>query len=113
MAMRTQLQAMLDAGHETALLRFSLGEICFKVGEAATAVEHLARAVALDPDYSAAWKLYGRALAGCGRSADAKSAFSQGIKVAQARGDKQAAKEMRVFCRRLDKTSPAAARKPE
>lgn len=101
MGMREQLQAMLDSGRETALLRFSLGEICFQAGEADNAAEHLARAVTLDPDYSAAWKLYGRSLTECGHHAEADTAFASGIEVAETQGDKQAAKEMRVFRKRL------------
>lgn len=101
--MRHQLEAMLEAGKETALLRFSLGEICFQAGEPETAAGHLARAVELDPDYSAAWKLYGRALEHCGRRAEAETAFTRGIDIAETQGDNQAAKEMRVFRKRLDK----------
>lgn len=99
--MRQQLEAMLAAGNETALLRFSLGEMCFQAGETETASEHLARAVTLDPDYSAAWKLHGRALADCGRQVEAETAFTRGIEVAERQGDNQAAKEMRVFQKRL------------
>ena len=49
-----------------ALLRFSLGNEHLKAGDAPRAAEHLARAVALDPDFTAAWKLYGKALAAAG-----------------------------------------------
>ena len=94
-------EKMLVAGRDGALLRFSLGNEYLKAGDAERAVEHLARAVALDPNYTAAWKLYGKALAASGREADARSAYRDGIAVAIARGDKQAEKEMRVFAKRL------------
>lgn len=94
---------MLTAGRETALLRFSLGEVCLRDGEPVAAAAHLERAVALDPDYSAAWKVYGRALTAAGRDDDAAAVLERGIDVAEARGDKQAAKEMRVFAKRLRK----------
>ena len=61
------------------------------------------QAVALDPRYSAAWKLYGRALAESGRDADALNAYERGISVAEEKGDQQAAREMRVFANRLRK----------
>ncbi len=93
---------MLAAGKDGALLRFSLGNEHLKAGDAARAVEHLARAVALDPDYTAAWKLYGKALTAAGRNEDALAAYRSGIEVAAKRGDKQAEKEMRVFARRLE-----------
>ena len=55
-----------------------------------------------DPDYSAAWKLYGKALTQAGRLDEARAAYGRGIEVAERKGDKQAAKEMRVFARRLE-----------
>ena len=92
---------MLAAGKESALLRFSLGNEYLKAGNAARAAEHFERAVALDPKYTAAWKLYGKALAAAGRTSDALAAYRAGIEVAQAKGDKQAEREMQVFARRL------------
>jgi Flp pilus assembly protein TadD len=96
-------EKMLAAGKDSALLRFSLGNEHLKAGAPASASEHLARAVALDPDFTAAWKLYGKALAAAGREDEALSAYRSGIEVAVKRGDKQAEKEMRVFARRLTK----------
>lgn len=101
--MRENLEALLAKGQDTALLRFTLGELCLKAGDAAGGVSHLSKAVELDPAYSAAWKLYGRALVEAGNPAQAAKAYAQGIETAEARGDLQAAKEMRVFLRRLNK----------
>lgn len=95
---------MLAAGRDDALLRFTLGN-AYLDDDPARAAEHLERAVALDPDYSAAWKSYGKALAAAGRADDAAHAYRQGIETATRKGDIQAAKEMRVFLRRLEKRS--------
>jgi hypothetical protein len=57
----------------------------------------------MNPDYSAAWKLYGKALAGAGRYGDSVDALDRGIAVAEAKGDMQAVKEMRVFRKRSEK----------
>lgn len=96
------LQQLLARGQDTALLRFTLGSEYLKLADgAASAVEHLARAVELDPHYSAAWKLYGKALAAAGREDEALATYARGIEVAEGRGDKQAAKEMAVFRKRL------------
>ena len=94
-------EKMLAAGRDGALLRFALGNEHLKAGDAELAAEHLARAVALDPNYTAAWKLYGKALAASGREEEARAAYRDGIAVARARGDKQAEKEMLVFAKRL------------
>ena len=100
------LESMLASGRDTALLRLTLGNAFIRKDKYEQAVEHLARAVELDPGYSAAWKAYGRALAGHGRTQDAAEAYRKGIAVAHAKGDKQAAREMEVFLRRLEKQSP-------
>ncbi len=102
MSIIDNLQSMLARGQDSALLRFGLGNEYLKADEAASAVEHLAAAVRLDPGYSAAWKLYGKALGALGRHAEALDAFDQGIANAERNGDIQAAKEMRVFRRRSE-----------
>ena len=101
--MISNLEAMLAGGQDNALLRYTLGTHYFKNGEAQRAVEHLREAVRLDPAYSAAWKMYGRSLAAANDLDGARDAYLQGIQTAENRGDKQAAREMQVFLRRIQK----------
>jgi predicted Zn-dependent protease len=100
MGMIDNLLQLLARGQEGPLLRFSLGSELYKARRWEEAVEHLAAAVRQDPEYSAAWKLYGRALLEAGRTGEALGPLEQGIAVAERRGDLQAAKEMRVFLKR-------------
>ena len=104
MSMIETFEKMLAAGQDSALLRYSLGSAYYKEGELAAAVVHLASAVEQNPGYSAAWKAYGRALADAARLDEAVHAYRQGIAVAEKNGDIQAAKEMRVFLKRAEKT---------
>ena len=97
------LLRMLESGRDNALLRFSIGNEYLKGGDAASAAVHLRAAVQHDPAYSAAWKLLGRALEASGTLEDALSAYREGIAVAERKGDKQAAKEMTVFARRIER----------
>ena len=97
-------EKMLASGKDNALLRFSLGNAYLGAGEATRAVPHLQRAVEHDPKYSAAWKLLGRALNESGDARAALEAYRKGIEIAQAKGDIQAAKEMTVFARRIEKS---------
>lgn len=99
---REALEKMLQQGNDNALLRYTLGSVCLKEADYEAAVEHLEQAVGLDATHSASWKLYGKALAGLARKAEARAAYSKGIEVAESKGDIQAAKEMRVFLKRLD-----------
>jgi Tfp pilus assembly protein PilF len=102
MTMIERLESLLASGKDGALLRFGLGAEYLRAGEASRAAMHLREALCLDPGYSAAWKLLGRALEADDPSA-AADAYGKGIVAAQARGDKQAAREMQVFLKRLSK----------
>ena len=102
-----KFEAMLAAGKDNALLRFGLGSRYLASGEAARAAEHLRAAVAQDPSYSAAWKLLGKALEASSDPAGAAEAYRSGIAAAEKRGDKQAAREMEVFLRRLERAAGA------
>jgi Flp pilus assembly protein TadD len=99
--MRQQLESALARGEDGPALRLALGSRCLAEGDTEAAVEHLQAAVAQDVDYSAAWKTLGQALAQAGRVAEAEASYRQGIEVAERRGDRQAAKEMAVFLKRL------------
>jgi len=101
-----RLEGLLAGGRDDPLLRFSLGAELLKRGDAAAAARHLREATARQPDYSAAWKLLGQALGRLEAKDEAIAAFRRGIEVADARGDRQAGKEMRVFLRRLEKIEP-------
>ncbi|MEW8507854.1 MAG: hypothetical protein AB2598_14235 [Candidatus Thiodiazotropha sp.] len=98
---REALEKMLEQGGDNALLRYTLGSLCLKEQDPQMAVVHLAEAVRLDQNHSSSWKLYGKALTALNREEEARQAYQRGIAVAEARGDIQAAKEMRVFLKRL------------
>jgi predicted Zn-dependent protease len=103
MATLERLEAMLARGQDSALLRYSLGNEYLKAHDHDKAIEHFRKATALDPKYSAAWKLLGQTLAEAARHDEAVAAYEEGIRVATARGDVQAAKEMTVFLKRLQR----------
>ena len=105
------LEKMLGGPRDSALLRFSLGNEYLKAGDSARAGKCFREAVDRDSQYSAAWKALGKALADGGHHADALAAYECGITVAEAKGDIQAAKEMKVFARRLRSALAEAAEK--
>ena len=102
------LEALIAAGRDGPAVRFGLGRACLERPDPAAARSHLERAVALDPSYSAAWKLLGKACTEAGDTAAAADAYRRGIAAATAKGDRQAAKEMGVFLRRLERVGPSA-----
>lgn len=103
MASVDTFEAMLQRGQDNALLRYTLGNEYLKLQQADKAIEHLQKALSHDPNYSAAWKLLGRALADADRKDEAIKTYQDGIRAAEQKGDLQAAKEMAVFLKRLQK----------
>lgn len=96
-------EAMLARGQDSEMLRYTLGNAYMGEELYPQAIVHLQKAVELKPDYSAAWRQLGRALAAAEQLLEAKEAFDQGEIVAEANGDKQAAKEINVFRKRVIK----------
>ena len=103
MAMLNKLEAMLAAGQDNALLRFSLGSEHLKAKQLDQAIEHFRKCLQHDSKYSAAWKLLGQSLTEAGQSEEAVKVYEEGMRVAEAKGDKQAVKEMSIFLKRLQK----------
>ncbi|HXH03597.1 MAG TPA: tetratricopeptide repeat protein [Candidatus Competibacteraceae bacterium] len=106
-SMIERFEALLARGQDNALVRFTLGGAYLRAGDARRAVAHLRAALVHDPSYSAAWKLLGQALTGAGQRDEAMETYRRGIATAMAKGDRQAAKEMEVFLRRLERQSAA------
>jgi Tfp pilus assembly protein PilF len=96
-------KALLEKGNDNTLLRYSLGNEYMKAADFKSAIMHLEKAIEFNQKYSAAWKLYAKALVENNQPREAISAYENGILIAEENGDKQAAKEMRVFLKRLEK----------
>ena len=95
-------EKLLAQGQDSALLRYSLGN-AYLDSDPRLAAEHFEKALDFDEMYSAAWKLLGKARTAAGDEAGAMTAYEKGIAIAEDKGDVQAAKEMRVFLKRLQK----------
>jgi Tfp pilus assembly protein PilF len=101
MTLIQNLEAMLASGQDSPLIRFGLANALSSERRYQPAADHLRAALEFDPNYSAAWKLLGKAYTELGDVDAATAAFQQGIKVAETKGDIQSVKEMNVFLRRL------------
>jgi Tfp pilus assembly protein PilF len=109
------LRALLQIETGSPVLWNTLGTVLSDQGEARQATVFFEEAIRLDPGFAKA--RYNRAnvrqplgdlegaLADIEAWDDALLAYRQGIAVAEARGDKQAAKEMGVFARRIEARS--------
>ncbi len=103
MSIIDSFEAMLAKGQDGTLLRFGLAQAYMKEKQYEKAVVHFLKTLEHDPAYSAAWKLLGKTYVELKEEEKAIDTFSKGIDIAQQKGDIQAAKEMRVFLKRLQK----------
>jgi len=96
-------KALLEKGNDNELLRYSLGNEYFKQDDFKQSIIHLKKAIEHKPSFSAAWKLYAKALTENKQNDEAIAAYEKGINIAEENGDIQAIKEMRVFLKRLER----------
>lgn len=86
--------------------RFMLATELARAGEHARAIEHFRGVLAVNPEYTAAWRGLGRAQVSLGDVDAARETFTQGLAVAERTHDYQSGKEMEVFLRRYAKPQP-------
>lgn len=96
-------KALLEKGNDNELIRYSLGNEYFKQNDFEQSIIHLKKAIEHKPSFSAAWKLFAKALTENEQNNEAIVAYEKGINIAEENGDIQSVKEMRVFLKRLKK----------
>lgn len=99
------LRTQIDGPRDGAMLRFALANALMDAGDAKSAAESAHAALDFNPGYTAAWKTLGKALAAADEGKAAIDAYRQGIAAAEQHGDVQAGKEMKVFLKRLHKST--------
>ncbi len=102
-ARAAKLTELLERESQDATSWFGLGRALLELSRADEAVEAFRRAVAVDPDYTAAHRDLGRALLDAGDARAALRAFEQAASLADRTGDLQTGNEARVFLRRAER----------
>ncbi|MBU6459452.1 MAG: tetratricopeptide repeat protein [Proteobacteria bacterium] len=104
--MSNQLERLiqLSKNHDSASLRYGLGLAYLDEQKPNLAQKEFEKAIKMKPDFAAAWKLLGKAYMEIGNFQAARTAWTEGIRVAHEQGSIQAEKEMGVFLRRLEKS---------
>ena len=85
--MTQRLEGLLASGKDSALMRCTLGKAYLDGDAPAVAHSHLQRATELDPGYSVAWKLLGRALLALDDAWGAGQGWRTGLACGQEKGD--------------------------
>lgn len=101
------LERLLNKGQDSALLRYGLASAHLNAkpnAELSQAAHHLEACLAIDPNYTAAYKMLSRTLSDQGQPKAALKILERGIICAESSKDMQAKREMEVFAKRLRKT---------
>ena len=96
-----QFKELAELDPEDPVVHYGLGSEHLKLGEFAEAAAAFRQAIALQPDYSAAYRELGKALEKQNRQEEAIAAYRQGKEVATQKGDLQTGREIDVFLKRL------------
>lgn len=96
-----QFKELAELDPDDPVVHYGLGSEHLKLGEFADAAAAFRRAIALQPDYSAAYRELGKALEKENHREEAIAAYRKGKEVAQQKGDIQTGKEIDVFLKRL------------
>ena len=99
-----ELERIYAADPLDSLTCFLLGREYLGAKRFGDAARLLAECVAIQPDYTAAWKQLADALRFDGRNEEALVAYRRGSEVAEQTGDLQVKKECDVFIQRLTRT---------
>ncbi|MEE4638598.1 MAG: tetratricopeptide repeat protein [Wenzhouxiangella sp.] len=99
------IENLIAQGRDGYEARLAAGQARLKSGDVEQAITHLERASEFRPDQTMAWQELGRARLEHGDVSGARSAWSRGLQVAAANGDKQAEKVMAVWLKRLDRSA--------
>jgi Flp pilus assembly protein TadD len=97
------IEKLIAQGRDGYEARLAAGQARLNNGDLAQAIAHLEKATEFRPDQTMAWQELGRARRENADDAGARAAWTQGLRVAAANGDKQAEKVMTVWLKRLDR----------
>ncbi len=89
-----RFQKMADADPQNELGHFSLGRALMEGQQFPQAVESFRRAIAINPNLSKAYQLIGQCLISENKPGEAVAALTDGVKIADARGDVMPRNEM-------------------
>jgi len=98
-----QLENLVKQNPQNALMHYTLGIEYLRKGKKRKAINILKKTIAIDREYSAAYRELGKALVESNMKPEAVDIFNKGIAVAEERGDIQTAREMQVFLKRISK----------
>lgn len=101
MSLTENLENMLAAGNDSAMLRFGLGSAYFSNKQYQLAIPHLQKCIDMDDSHSAAYKLLGKAQMKLGLSEQANTTLAVGLEKSIQNGDKQTEREIQVFLNKL------------
>ncbi len=101
-----QFRQMAEADPENELGHFSLGKTCLEAGRFDDAIVSLLRTLELNPRMSRAHQFLGEAYEKAGKKSDAIDAYTRGVKVADAQGDRVPRDAMVTALRELGAAVP-------
>lgn len=82
-----RMKKLVEIDPESEITHFGLGQACYDEGMFEEGSAAMARAIAIKPDYTAAYEILGRCLEKMGKLEEAEAIYRKGIEVGKQKGD--------------------------
>jgi Flp pilus assembly protein TadD len=97
------IKQIADKFPDDTVALYGLGDAYLADNQFQNAIDTFQKIIRLKPDYTAAYRELGKALAKAGKNEEARDIYRKGIEISQKTGEGQTGKEMKVFLNRLEK----------
>ena len=104
----SQFRKMANDDPDNELGHFRLGQLLMEAGQQEEAVKSFRRTLELSPQFSKVYQLLAKALIDLGRRDEAATVLTEGVAIADERGDNMPRDEMAKMLAQLGKPVPAA-----
>ena len=105
-----RMRKLVELDPKSEITHFGLGQACYDEGLFVEGAEAMARAIAIKPDYTAAYEILGRCLEKIEKLEEAAAIYEKGIEVGRQKGDLMPVEKMAPRLRRVrEKLSPPPA----
>ena len=104
----SQFRKMANDDPDNELGHFRLGQLLMEAGQQEEAVKSFRRTLELSPQFSKVYQLLAKALIDLGRRDEAATVLTEGVAIADERGDNMPRDEMAKMLVQLGKPVPAA-----
>ncbi|MBI3804081.1 MAG: tetratricopeptide repeat protein [Nitrospirae bacterium] len=95
------MRKLVELDPKSEITHFGLGQACYDEGLFEEGAASMGRAIAIKPDYTAAYEILGRCLEKIGKLEEARAIYEKGIEIGGQKGDMIPTEKMKARLNRV------------